>query len=210
MQTTFEKDTILQHLVRYQNEPDVAVHSLACEKNCSLKEAYNMLKRKANNYLSKKDFYRYFDGDADVEEWLNASAQSRNLDAQAAVSQMFPVTTGINCEKIREYLFRIEDEIQLAISRQTGKRGERLYNEALERELNAKKAELKNVQRTMQCLEISAAQVEAEDTALIAQLGAQTTAMKRGDLGGGNTIYYIIGIGIVGIALIAAFSGKKK
>jgi hypothetical protein len=34
--------------------------------------------------------------------------------------------------------------------------------------------------------------------------------MKRGDLGGGNTIYYIIGIGIVGIALIAAFSGKKK
>lgn len=209
MQATFENDVILQHLVRYQNEPDVAIHSLACEKNCTLKEAYKMIKRKANNYLSKKDLYRYFDGNAEVDEWLNASAQSRDLDAQAAVSQMFPITSNLSCEKIQEYLGRIESEIQLSITRQTGKRGERLYNAALEQQLNAKKVELQNVRRVMKCLELSSAQIDAQDTALIQQLAGQTAAMKRGESGGKTFIYLIVGIGIVGLAVVAAFSAKK-
>ena len=209
MQTTFDNDLILQHLVRYQNEPDIAVHSLACEKECTLKEAYRMMKRKAKNYLSKKDYYRYFDGNAEVEEWLNASAQSRDLDAQAAVSQMFPITPSLTCEKIQEWLSKIEDEVQLAISRQTGGRSERKYNEALERQLNAKKIELQNARRVMKCLERLSAQTEAEDTALITQLGAQTTAMKRGETGSNTFIYLIIGVGIVGLAVVAAFSAKK-
>jgi hypothetical protein len=209
MQATFENDLILQHLIRYQNEPDVAVHSLACEKNCTLKEAYKMIKRKANNYLSKKDLYRYFDGNAEVEEWLNANAESRKRDAQAAVSQMFPISASLTCEKIQEFLGRIEGEIQLSITRQTGKRGERLYNEILERELNAKKVELQNARRVIKCLEQSSAEMEAQDTALIAQLGAQTDLMKRGESGSNSFIYLIIGIGIVGLAVVAAFSAKK-
>lgn len=206
---TFENDIILQHLVKYPNDPDVTIHSLACEKDCSLVEARNMLKRKAKNFLSKKDYYRYFDGDVEVDEWLFANAASRQSEAQAEVANKFPLRSGMTCEDLQNYLYEIDSEITLAIEQQSGKRGTRLYAEVLERELGRRRVEIQDIQRQRKCLEIEAAQQEAEDTALIGQLGAQTEAMKRGTEEGNTFLFLMIGVGIVGLGLIAGFAAKK-
>lgn len=206
---TFENDIILQHLVKYPNDPDITIHSLACEKDCSLVEARNMLKRKAKNYLSKKDYYRYFDGDIEVDEWLFVNAGQRLSEAQAEVANNFPLKSGMSCEELQQYLYEIDSEITLAIEQQSGKRGQRLYAEVLERELARRRVEIQDARRQRKCLEIEATKQEAEDTALIGQLGAQTEAMKRGTQEGSTFLFLLIGVGIVGLGLIAGFAAKK-
>ena len=121
----FENDIILQHLVKYPNDPDVTIHNLACEKDCSLIDAKNMLKRKAKNFFSKKDYYRYFDGDVEVDDWLFANAASRESDAKAEVAKNFPLRSDMDCDDLEEYIYKIDSEINLAIQKQSGKRGER-------------------------------------------------------------------------------------
>ena len=206
---TFDEDSVLQHLVKYPTNPDVTIHSLACEKDCSLIESKNMLKRKAKNFLSKKDYYRYFDGDVEVDEWLFANATSRLTEARAKVANEFPVSSNITCDEIQDMLFKIDGSIMASINAQSGKKGARKYNEILEIELADRKIELQDIRRARNCFEIDAETQATGDTELIGRLGAQTQAMKRGTEGGNTFLYLMVGIGIVGLGLIAAFSSKK-
>lgn len=206
---TFKDDIVLQHLVQYPSDPDVTIHSLACEKECSLVDAKNMLKRKAKNYLSKKDYYRYFDGDVEVDEYLFANAATRLQDAQAEVASKFPLRASLTCDELQDSLYEIDEAITTAIEQQSGKRGARLYNEILERELGRRKGEFQRARRSKNCLEVEATQQEIEDTILIGQLGDQTASLKRGTEGGSRFLFVMIGVGIVGLAVVAAFASKK-
>lgn len=207
---TFEDDVVLQHLIKYPQDPDTTIHSLAVERELSLSEAKNTLKRKAKNYFSKKDYFRYFDGDVEVDEWVFASGTTRLAQARAYVATEYPLSGATDCNTIENYLYSINEDSVLAVERQAGKARERKYNEVLEKELARRKKEFQEIRRGMKCLDVDSVLQEAKDTSFISDIGSQTGDIKRGTESGNTFLYLMIGVGIVGLALVAGFSTRKK
>tara|TARA_R110000751_G_scaffold287669_1_gene392506 strand:+ start:623 stop:1252 length:630 start_codon:yes stop_codon:yes gene_type:complete len=207
---TFDDDITLQHLIRYPKDSDKMIHSLAVKKDCSLIEAKNMLKRKAKNFFSKKDYYRYFNGDAEVDEWLFANATSRLDDARAEALTKYPISSTSTCSSLQDQMYALNSAINTSISKQGGKAKQRKYNEVLEIELVKRHEQISVMRRKLNCLEIEDLETEAKDSGFIGNLGRQTDHLKTSRGSGNTSLYLIIGAGIVGVALIAALGSKKS